>query len=179
MLRIKVVLAEDFDDERQEFIESKTAIVELEHSLVSLSKWEAEWEKPFLATKDKTTDETISYVAMMLLTPDVPEEVFLKLIENHLSQITAYISAKRTATWFSEDRNASRSREVITAEIIYYWMISLSVPFECQYWHLNQLITLIRVINHKNAPKKRGRQNSAVARRALNAQRRAQHNTTG
>ena len=179
MLRLIVPGIEVFDDKTQEFATQGDVVIELEHSLVSLSKWESKFEKPFLGKAEKSTEEVLAYVEMMVLN-EVPEGIFSKLSEEYFEDINGYIEAKMTATWFNEAPGAPPSRDVITAELIYYWMITFQIPWECERWHLNRLFTLIRVCNIKQAkPKKMSRSEIAARNRELNAQRRQQLGTKG
>jgi hypothetical protein len=181
VLQLKVVLSpEGWDEKKQEFVEPKTQILQLEHSLVSLSKWESKWCKPFLSNGSKTPEEILDYIKFMTITQNVKPEVYDYLSQANIEQINKYIEAPMTATTFSEDKNRKHSREVITAELIYYWMIALQIPFECQKWHLNKLLTLIRVCNIKNAPpKKMSKRDIATRNAQLNAARRKQLNSKG
>ena len=180
MLTIVVPLTQRYDEETNEFVVHDSVKLELEHSLVSLSKWESFFKKRFLSEEPKTTEETFWYIKMMTLTPEVPEVVFNSLTEEHVTEIDAYIGAKMTATTFPEQPDSGNGRDKISAELIYYWMITLNVPFECQYWHLDRLLTLIKVCNVKNAPaKKRSKAEMAAERRKLNAQRRSQTGSSG
>ena len=181
MLQISVTMVpEGWDEKKQEFVEPKIQILQLEHSLVSLRKWESKWCKAFLSKKEKTVEETIDYIKCMTLTQNVNPEVYNHLTKKHIDQINDYISAPMTATYFNEEKTPGQKQDVITAELIYYWMISLQIPFECQKWHLNQLMALIKVCNIKNAPpKKMSRQAMASRNAALNEARRRQWGTNG
>lgn len=182
MLKIKVPGKELWDDVNECFIKTDDVELCLEHSLVSLSKWESKWHKPFLDNRKLTNDEMIDYIKCMTLTKNVDPNVYLMLDQNNINEIGEYINDKHTATWFSEEKGkkGKASREVITSEIIYYWMISLQIPFECQRWHLERLLTLIRVCNEKNAPKKKMSKREIMERnKALNDARRKASSTTG
>ena len=180
MLQITIPATEQWDEINLEFVYTKEQKIVLEHSLVSLSKWEAKWHKPFLGKEDRTVEETLDYIKCMTITQNVDPLVYNNLTNDNLNEINAYIGNPMTATWFNTSDNRSYSREIVTSEIIYYWMIALNIPFECQKWHLNRLLTLIRVCNIKNQPPKKMSRKEIVNRNAaINAARRKRLNTKG
>jgi hypothetical protein len=186
MLKVTIPGIESWDTENQVFVYTDAVELELEHSLVSLSKWEEEFEKPFLSPDPKSDAETIGYIRAMTLNPGIPPEVYSRLRDVHIMQVNEYIGAKRTATWFSElgEKKGPKKKETVTAEIIYNWMLNLSIPFDRETWHLNRLITLIRVANEKNAAKdkkanKMSPREIAQRNRELNEQRMKQYGTSG
>lgn len=179
MLTITIPAREMFDETTQRFLSYKEQKLQLEHSLVSLSKWESKWCKPFLTQEPKTLEETIDYIKCMTITQNVDPSIYNNLSKSNIEQINEYIAAPMTATTFGDNKKHG-SRETTTAELIYFWMISFNIPMECQRWHLNRLLTLIRVCNIKNAPPKKTSKRDVMSRyAALNAARRKQFNTKG
>lgn len=182
MLRLKVVTDEGFNDETQQFVDVMSFDLELEHSLVSLSKWEEIWEVPFLGNQEKTKEQTLSYIMCMDLLGNFTQEIFPHLKADQFLQITEYIDAKKTATTVTE-RPGPPSTQIVTSELIYYWMIALNIPVEFETWHLNRLLMLIKVCNIQNSkgdPKNRMSSSEAAAqRRALNDQRRREFGSRG
>lgn len=181
MLQITIPLSpEGWDEEKQEFVEPKVQVLQLEHSLVSISKWESKWNKPFLASKELTNEETLDYIKCMTITQNVNPEIYNHITKQNVDQVTEYIGAPMTATTFREEKSRKGGREIVTSELIYYWMVALQIPFECQKWHLNRLLTLIRVCNIKNEPPKKMSKRELMSRNSkLNAARRQQLNTKG
>jgi hypothetical protein len=180
MLKIMVGGTDSFNEESNEFVTVGGFELQLEHSLVSLSKWESKHEKPFLGKEQKTGEEVFDYVRCMIIGEEPPVEILHKLSEENFQAVQAYLDAKQTATWFADSPGAPKTSEVITAELIYYWMTVFQIPFECQYWHLNRLFTLIRICNIKQGkPKKMSKAEIAARNRELNEQRKAQLGTSG
>lgn len=180
MLTITIPANELFDEKNNSFIPVKEQTLQLEHSLISLSKWESKWHKPFFTKNDKTFEETIDYIRCMTLTQNVNPLVYKCITKNNIDDISEYINDPMTATTFSGKDKGKINNEQITAELIYYWMVALQIPFECQKWHINRLITLIRVCNVKNTPpKKRSQKDVASSYAAINAARRKRLNTKG
>lgn len=181
MLKITIPENEFFDEKNQVFVTIKGQTLQLEHSLVSISKWESKWHKPFLSnSKERTNEEIIDYIKCMTLTQNVDPLIYNYLPKEAVDKITNYIQDPMTATWFPADNTKKHSREIVTSEIIYHWMISLNIPFECQKWHINRLLTLIEVCNVKNQPKKKmSKRDVYNQNRALNAARKQRLNTKG
>ena len=180
MLKISIGGEEQYDESRNEFFTVGAIELELEHSLLSLSKWESKYQKPFLDNNKKSEAEVLDYIRFMIVTPSVDDRVLDVFTAKHYAQINEYIESKETATTFSALHNGKRSREVITSELIYYWMVAYNIPFVCETWHLNRLFALIRICNVKNQPeKKMSKAEIARRNRELNEKRRAQFGTNG
>lgn len=158
MLQLTIQGQRFWNEEDEEFVYPEPIFLELEHSLVTLSKWESEFEKPFLSKDEKSEEEVLRYIEIMIQTPNVSPEVFQYFTDDHLREINDYMSAKMTATWFNDPPAGTQppNREVITAELVYYWMISYEMPVEpFQHWHLNRLFTLLKVFSAKNSKKQK------------------------
>lgn len=186
MLEIKVPEIHEtlFNNETSEFtqIDIKETVLRLEHSLISLQKWEQKYNIPFLATKEKTIDQFLFYVKCMTLNHDVDSRIYRYLSSDILNKILNYMEKKMTAAWFNDGLIGAQKtpNETVTSEIIYYWMISLNIPIEFQKWHLEALLTLIKVVSLKNdKPKKKDPRLAAAERNALNEKRRAKYKSKG
>ena len=180
MLVITVPASEYYDWKNNEFIYFKEQTLKMEHSLVSVSKWEAKWHKSFLSTENKTPVEMLDYFRCMTVNENVDPNVYERLTPDNQKEIGEYINANFTATTFSDKQQGPKSREIITAELIYYWMIELGIPFECQKWHLSRLLTLVKVCSIKSTPpKKMGKADTMRQYSSLNAARRKALGTRG
>lgn len=182
MLTIVVKGKELWDEKEQVFVKpDEDVVLEFEHSLVSLSKWESHYKKPFLTEDSKTQEEVLYYIRCMALRPDVPEEVFAGLELSHLAEINEYMNDPMTATFFNEPKTPGRpSAKIITNELIYYWMSGFGLPMEMQYWHLNRLFTQLKVCNLESQPPKKLSPGEAAARtRAINEANRKKYEGQG
>lgn len=180
MLKLMIVGTEFFDDDTQTFGSVGDVEIEFEHSLLSLSKWESKFQVPFLSNTVKSTEQVLAYVEAMVTTADYPADVVGRLDQKSLDKINQYIESKESATTFGSMPERRGRGEVITAELIYYWMVAFNIPFECERWHLNRLFALIRICNIKNSkPTKMSRHDVITRNRELNAQRKEQYNTKG
>lgn len=180
MLHITLPAQEYYDERTETFDQTKEITLTLEHSLVSVSKWESKWHKPFLSNETKTPEETMDYIKCMTLTQNVSPDVYNRLTNENMIEIKKYIEDPHTATFINDNPHGPKNREVITSELIYYWMVTLNIPWESQKWHLNRLLMLIRVCNIKNQPKKKMSQRELMSRNAaLNAARRQKMHSKG
>jgi len=181
MLTITVIGEEIYDEVTEKFSSTGDIVISLEHSLVSLSKWESKHQKPFLGPSEKSTEDVLDYIRCMIITPDFPKDIISRLSQDNISEINSYIESKESATTFGEMPQTRPSRnETITSELIYYWMVAFNIPFVCETWHINRLFSLIRICNVKQSKQKKLPKNEVAQRnRDLNAQRRAQLGTSG
>lgn len=179
MLTLTIPSIEQWDEVNERFVWTKEYTLQLEHSLVSLSKWESKWHKPFLSKEERTSEENIDYIRCMTITQNVEPEAYKFITSENIKAVTDYIGEPMTATTFRDEKKGI-NREIITAEVIYYWMVALQIPFECQKWHLNKLIALIKVCEVKNQPPKKMSKKETMSRNAaLNAARRRSLNSKG
>lgn len=181
MLRIVIPGVDAWDEINEEFVTTQDTVLVLEHSLISISKWEATWHKPFLGKDQKTPEQITDYIKCMTITPNVKDEVYNFLTKENIDDVLAYINDPMTATTITDRRGARRaSREIVTSELIYYWMVALEIPFECQKWHINRLMMLIQICEVKNQPdKKMSRKSTMQQNAALNAARRQKAHSRG
>lgn len=180
MLDIVIPAFEQYDEATNTFLTSKEQKLTLEHSLVSISKWESKWKKPFISRDKKTVEETIDYIRCMTITKNVNPDAYYGIPIELIQKINEYIDDPMTATWINSREPKRYSRQIITSELIYYWMVSYRIPIECQKWHLNRLLMLIQVCDEKNKPEKKMTQRQIMSRNAaLNAARKAKLHTKG
>ena len=180
MLQIKIPGADGWDERTEQFITLPDTTIVLEHSLISISKWESKWHMPFLGKDEKTPEQISDYIKCMTITPNVKEEVYDRITRDQVESIMAYINDPMTATTISQREGRRVSREIVTSELIYYWMVALEIPFECQKWHINRLMMLIQICNIKNEPDKKMSRRSAMQQNAaLNAARRQKAHSKG
>lgn len=183
MISITIPKSEVYDNKKNVFYRvDKPITLQLEHSLISVQKWESKWGKSFLGTKKKTQEEAIDYIRCMCITPNIKDEAFYCIPGKEMNRIAEYIDAPMTALVFRGGSGSGpKKREIVTADIIYYWMISYNIPSEYRKWHLNQLLTLIQVFNEKNAPKKNRRSRMEILEdyKSINERNKERFNTKG
>lgn len=180
MLTIVIEATESFNNETQKFVPFAGATLDLEHSLVSLSKWESKHQIPFLGPGKKTAIQIFDYMKAMVITPNADLEALYHCSQANINEIQAYIDSPQSATTFGMMPERKGPGEIITAELIYYWMVAFTIPWEAQHWHLNRLFALVRICNVKNSkPTKMSRQELSMRRAEINAQRRAELGTSG
>ncbi len=180
MLRITIEGDESFNDTTQTFESTNDVVLDLEHSLISLSKWESKHQKPFLTPGEKSREEVFDYLKAMVVTPTTDLDALYRCSHEVIGKIQVYIDSSQSATTFGTMPERRGPGEIITSELIYYWMVSFNIPFDCQYWHVNRLFSLIRICNIKNSKsKKMPRHEIAQRNRELNAKRKADLGTTG
>lgn len=179
VLEITIPQTSLYDEVNNLFIDVDEQKLTLKHSLVSVAKWEARWHTPFLDKKNKTYEQTIDYIRCMTLNKNVDQSVYKAITNDIIEKVDSYINDSMTAVVFKKD-DSSNGSEIVTAELVYYWMTALNIPYECRKWHFNRLITLIRVCNIKNSPdKKMSKRQTASHYKELNKARRKKYNSKG
>ena len=179
MLYLTVASGELFDEATWSFIEIKPTVIQLEHSLLAISKWESKWKKPFMSTEQKTEEEFRDYVRCMTINRNVDPNVYLRLTAADYKKIDEYIHDPMTATTFHGTQSKKSSSKQITSELIYYWMVQAQIPFDAEKWHLNRLMTLIRIYSVENDPKKMSKKDIYKSNRAINEARKAKYHSKG
>lgn len=181
MLELELGGTELYDEEASRFIEVPKCKLKMEHSLISISLWESKWKKPYLhSLRTLTDEESFDYVKCMVINKDVPKMIFHYIQEPEMRKIVEYINDPMTATWFSDERKGPPNRKVMTSEYIYYLMITNGIPLECQKWHINRLLTLIRVCENENGPQKKMTNTEKLKYYdAINEARKAKYHTRG
>lgn len=172
-----------WDPKKEEFIKvpyQKAYDLNLEHSLISISKWESKWHVPFISKDSKTEEQTLDYIRCMTIDKNIPDTVYNYLTAEDVKKISEYINNPMTATVVTNTPDQKKSGQILTSEVIYSFMTGLQIPFECEKWHLNRLLKLIEVCNANNTPPKKMGKNEIMSRnKALNAARRAKYNSKG
>lgn len=182
MLEITVPATEGWDERREQFVKlQKEQKLTLEHSLVSISKWEAKWQKSYFAKVPKTEEELLDYIKCMTITQNVSPSVYDCLSVNNMKQISDYMDSPMTATRINDRQKSNiRNNSELTSELLYYAMIAYNIPMECQKWHINRLITLIRICEIKNRKQDKPSRNELLKEHAaLNAKNRKKYNSNG
>lgn len=183
MLQIYLDDVHCFDEATETFIDIKGQMIKLEHSLVSISKWESKWKKPFLSKEGHTREETIDYIRFMTITQNVNPLLFRYISDENILRINAYMDDPMSATTFTkqEGKGSGSNGKYTTSEEIYYYMVACQIPWDAEKWHFNRLMTLIKICEERNKPKKKMRNKGELARqrRSLNAARRAKMNSRG
>jgi len=179
MLPVHVSGQEFWDEAKEQFIFGSDVTLKLEHSLISISKWESKWQVPFYDS-EKTEEMVKDYIRCMTLNTGIDPEVYDRLSAQNIDEINEYIASPMTASTIKDDKKSSGSKERITSELIYYWMTAFNIPFECEKWHINRLIMLVRICSEKNKPTKKMSAREVMAQnKALNAARRAKLHSKG
>lgn len=180
MLTITILGDEHYNEVTNEFSHHGNVVLEFEHSLVSVSKWESKFIKPFLTDDPKTAEEMLYYIECMILTKDYPSNILDALTQTNVREINEYIASPQSGTVFKETKQYRKNPEQISAELIYYWLVAYKIPFECETWHLNRLFALIRICSIKNdTGNKKSPREQAQSNAQLNEERKRQFNTNG
>ena len=178
MLQLKLPKIRLFKEATEEYVYYEPLTVKLEHSLISIQRWESKWHKSFLSAESLTQEELFDYIRCMSLNPDIDPTFVSRLTPDDFNKIREYMNEPMTATVIHRSKPRGGRPPIITAELIYYWMTAYNIPFECSKWHIKQLLTLVEVCSVKSNPggKTRG---TAAERAAMNKARRAKTGSKG
>lgn len=145
---------EMWDSEKNEFVYVKGCTIRMKHSLLSISKWEMTWKKPFLKPGYvMTEEETLDYYRCMTITQNVDPGIYRYIPTSEQEKINKYIETPMSA-YIPQNKKSGGVKHTFVSEHIYYWMTAANIPQSYEKWHLSRLLNLLEIAANENDPKK-------------------------